>query len=691
MCRYKYIALILTCLALVTTPVFAVKKKSSSTPPKKQEAKAPEIKIPPEDILIEYQGGMVTKQDLENRISKLPPQVQSRYKTIEGQTTLLNGLAQEEVFYQKARDLNLPTDPGILEKTENLKKQFLVQEYYKRNITGKVELTETDKQAWFEQHKAEFYVQPYITILYIQPEDEAQAAKALKDLNRGKPFKQVSDTYSIHTYAKSLDGKIKNIRLNGNLPGIGNDPELEELIRNSPVDTLAFLGPQKTSTGWSIIQILEKIEGRQRSYLECEAEVDQRLRPQKENEFFNQRMEQLVRDYKVVIDSTLLTRINLREPEKNKDLEELFVATAPEQSLSLTVKQLLERLNKMSPQEQTMYTKSGGASEILRNELNRNLMTLDASRDKAYDEYLAQNDDYRQNQRVIVLQEAYRRLVVETVEVTPDDMRAYYDTHPELFTTPASRKITAVWCKDAKTARKAQKKYAAAARKNNLKAMEAVITKYSLKPDQKSLDNIYKNGIIPGIGPDQQLNDLVWNTPLGAVSPVTQSVKKDVLFFHVLEEKPATVKSYTEVEPRLQSQLKREKEKIRLEEVTEELYTQYSLKKYPEKLQLKLSPEELFNLADDSARQRKFRDAIVYYDQIIKFYPDGKNDSKALFMKAFLTSEEIGDKEAGLLLFKEFLKNFPDDELLDSAQYMVDELEGKNPLPEDLAPDSEQN
>jgi outer membrane protein assembly factor BamD (BamD/ComL family) len=53
-------------------------------------------------------------------------------------------------------------------------------------------------------------------------------------------------------------------------------------------------------------------------------------------------------------------------------------------------------------------------------------------------------------------------------------------------------------------------------------------------------------------------------------------------------------------------------------------------------------------------------------------------------MKAFLISEEIGNKDQGLMLFKEFIKRYPTGELNDSALYMIDELEGKHPQIDDM-------
>ncbi len=687
--RSKRFLLILICLSFIFTGALMAKSDSTDKTKKQKnvtQKKTEQIKpaIPPEDILAEFDGGVITKQDLDKRISKIPPQMQSRYKTVEGQRQILDMMATEEIFYRKAKDMNLLTDPAVLDKINYAKKQILTQEFYKRNVTDTVALTDQEKQAYYEEHKKDFYVPPTLTIRYLQTKDESDGKKALAELNKGVDFAQVLAKYNINTYAKNVGGKIKNIHLNGYIPGVGNDTELDSILANAVVDTLHFMGPLKTSTGWSIVQVTEKIEGHQRPYQDCIAEVEQRLRPQKEAELLKSLTDNLKKEYNVTVDTLALNQINLREPEKNQNLEQLQVVFSSDPNLAMTGKDIIDRFNKLSPQEQMIYIKSGGAKQIVEQELNRNLMSLAASKDKSYEDFLAQNEDFQQAGRAYAIQEAYKRLVSDRVEVTSEDMREYYDAHLDAFTTPASRKIVAVWCKDTKTAAKAQKKLASALAKHNKKAIAAVIKKYSIKPEQDTLDNIYNNGIFPGIGNDKALCDFVWSTPVGKVSPVTKSVKGDILCFGVLEEHPAVTKSYTEVEPRLQIQIKRQKENEMMNKVTEELFTEYGMKKYPEKLVIKLSADELFDLADASARQRKFKDALVYYDQIMQFYPNGTDDYKAAFMKAFMVSEDMNDKEQGLRLFREFLQKYPTGELNESAQYMIDELEGKHPQLEEI-------
>jgi len=97
-----------------------------------------------------------------------------------------------------------------------------------------------------------------------------------------------------------------------------------------------------------------------------------------------------------------------------------------------------------------------------------------------------------------------------------------------------------------------------------------------------------------------------------------------------------------------------------------------------------MTAEELFTQADNAARQRNYRDAIVYYDQIINHYKNNVDDYKASFMKAFLVAEEMKQTDLALQLFREFLQKYPTGDLNESAQFMIDSLEGK--IPEHFEP-----
>ena len=132
------------------------------------------------DILAEFDGGVITRKDVEAKISKLPVQYQARYKTVEGQTEVLNAMAMEEVFYKKAQQMGLENDPIVLERIANIEKRFYIQEYYKRNVSDLVVITEDDLQSYYNQNMSQFYLNPYIEIDYLQAADENEAKKALE-------------------------------------------------------------------------------------------------------------------------------------------------------------------------------------------------------------------------------------------------------------------------------------------------------------------------------------------------------------------------------------------------------------------------------------------------------------------------------------------------------------------------------
>ena len=628
------------------------------------------------DVLAEFDGGVITRADLEKRISMLPPNVQGRYKTMEGQKQVLDAIAMEEVFAAKAMQLKLNEDPEVLSNIEAAKKQYLIQEFYKRNITDLAVVTEEDKRSYYEENKKFFYVNPNITVNLIQLPDEETALQAIKELRSGKSFEEVSNLYNINNYIKSLKGVVKNIRLNGNIPGIGSDYELEDLIAKAQPDTTAILGPYKTTTGWYVFRVIDHQPGYQKTYEEVYSELEQRVKPVVETRLLNNLMTELKTKYAVVVDSTLVNQIDLRNPAKNKDIEEQILVNASIPELTITVKSLLDSFSKVSPQEQLFFTKGGGAKQFLEQELIRNLLYLEA-KNQNYEEYLKDNEDYQQMKRYYMLQKAYKMLVVDSVKIDSEDTRNYYDAHIQDFTNPAYRTIRVLWFNDEEAAESARKKYTLYIAFNDTIRINNLIETKSTKPKLSILDHIYNNGIITGIGPDKDFCDMVWNNPVGYISPVFKTARGDIVFFEILSETPPQVKSFTEVEPSIYNILRRERQMAQQEKVTQQLYEEFHMVLHPERITLQVNADELFKMADDAAKSRNFNDAIAIYDQIIQHFPNGSDDYRASFMKAFVIAEELKDKERALQLFKDFLKKYPQGDLNESAQFMIDSLEGK--------------
>ncbi len=639
-------------------------------------------KLNDSDILAEFDGGTITRKDIDTKISKLPPQYQPRYRTVDGQIEVLNIAAVEEAFFQKAKQLGLDKDQAVLEKIKAVEKRYYMQEFYKRNVSDLVVLSDQDLQDYYAQNQKVFYLYPYITIDYLQVADENEGKKALAELKKGVSFAEVSDKYNQNTYAKGLKGKVKNVRLNGNIPGIGNDAELEGLISKTKVDTLSFVGPVQTSTGWHIFRTTEWIEGRQKEFSEVKPEIEQRLRPLKEREALDTLIDRLKLKYSVEIDSSMANVIDLNSPKINEGIIDNLVVKSPTESLRMTVRQIMDNFDKIPPQEQIFVIKGGGVYQLIDQELIQNLLYLE-SKASGYEKYFNDNPDYQQTKRSYILRAAYEKLVVNTIEVSDQEIADRYERDLETYTNPASRTIEVLFFDKKKIADKTWRKFNSAWKKNNEKKMQEIIKKYSLKPENAVLENQYQNGIVTGLGNDQEFSRMIWANPVGYLSPVFTSARGDIVFFRILKEIPKSYKPLVEVNPRIYGAIKKEKEKTTQDKVAEDLFVEFNMKKYPERVKLSMTADELFTQADTAARQRNFKDAIVYYDQIINSYKNNSDDYKASFMKAFLIAEEMKQTDLALTLFREFLDKYPEGDLHESARFMIDSLEGKIPeLPE---------
>ncbi len=691
----KEITLLLTFLICTASFLFAVQTAKQKINGKEKNARTKTVNVkkatvqknapdttatkPASPIVAEYTGGVITKADVEERISKIPAQYQPQYQTTQGRKQILDMMSTEVVFYQKALKEGLDKNPDIMKKMDDALKPLYMQEFYKRNIQNRINVTEADKNNYYNTNKVKFYENPNTTILYVQTADKNEADKVITSLNKGMSFTDAVKTYSSNKYSKDLQGKIKNIRFNGYVPGVGSDAQLDSLIMATPVDSMVVNGPVQTKTGFHIFKVISRVPGRQKTYNEVSADIENKVRPQKESDLTKQVVDSLKIAYKVKINDVLLDSLNQKNNNISIELMNQKLITSSNPSLDMTAKDFLDAFKTVSPQEQQMFMKGNGKTQFLDQVLTKNLFTSEAKK-LNYEQYVSKADSYSQTKRYVLLQQIYTELVIDKIQITDNDVKAYYEKNKDSFAIQPIRKIQQLTFKNEATAKKMRPKYLALIKKNKQDAILDMIRKSSIRPEQDGIiDNIYKNNIIPGIGTDSTYNRIVWNTNVNETSPLFKNSKNDWVFFTVIKDSPITYRTLTEVESRIQVSLKKEKEKEKRESVTDELLIEFNFKKYPDKLDITRTAKEYFDLADTAARNGKFMEAVSNYDEIIKRYPNNTDDYKAMFMTGFLLAEELKQKDDAIKEFTIFLNKFKEGELNESAKFMLEELKKDSP------------
>lgn len=104
-------------------------------------------------VLAEYDGGKVTKADIDAKLEKVPPMYQARYKTLDGQQSLVDIIIRENIFMLEALSLGLDKDPEITSRLEMQAKPLVLRTYKKDHFSNKIEFTEAEMKEFYNENK----------------------------------------------------------------------------------------------------------------------------------------------------------------------------------------------------------------------------------------------------------------------------------------------------------------------------------------------------------------------------------------------------------------------------------------------------------------------------------------------------------------------------------------------------------
>lgn len=275
------------------------------------------------NVVAQIGGEKIMLEDVNRMINDIPKQYQAAALT--HKDMFLESIINQKMLYKEAVSQGIDKDANVLKEIENTTRDILIREYLKREIEGKVKVTEEDLKVYYEGNKDKFIEPEKVKVSHILVDSEADAKDILAKIQAGADFGALAKEKS-KCPSKEKGGDL------GLLAKGQTVPEFEGVAFSlSPGQVSDVV---KTQFGYHIIKVIEKEPAKERSFEEVKDEAGQALLSLRQKETFESLLNELRQKNNVVIykDALLPPSPKAEEPVKIMEAYPAGPVLAPEVS-----------------------------------------------------------------------------------------------------------------------------------------------------------------------------------------------------------------------------------------------------------------------------------------------------------------------------------------------------------------------
>ncbi len=281
----------------------------------------------------------------------------------------------------------------------------------------------------------------------------------------------------------------------------------------------------------------------------------------------------------------------------------------------------------------------------------------------------------RQAERNILVAEYFDREILDKIEVSEEDIKQYYDQHQEEFVTRAIINAQHIFTSDRKKAEEWKRRLDAG--EDFSKIAKAESEDELTAPENGNLGYFNPGGYVKFIGKSER-----WSNAVNALAPRETSgiiqFEKGYSIVRVKSRRPESILPLSEVRSRIIDRYKSmharevyDAEIVRLKQKVEPV--NYLREELVATMRTAEQLWELIQMEEDPYER------IQYYRDIVNHYPDHKYAPQALFMIGFVYAEELRDTKRAKQTFDELLMKYPDSEVVESAKWMIENVDKPHP------------
>ncbi len=340
---------------------------------------------------------------------------------------------------------------------------------------------------------------------------------------------------------------------------------------------------------------------------------------------------------------------------------------------SITANELRARFAELPPFTQQQFAGPEGLMDFLDRVIEEEVLYQAAKR-AGYESDPVVVETVEAVERRTMIQAFYKEEVEGAVTVSEEKILAYFEEHPEQFKQRGQIKFRHILSDTQAEAREARDRVIGG------QDFASVARELSRDPGSREaggLVNALNQGdSLPSAGMSAVFIESLFE---GVVGQISQPLRSDRGWHTVMIEelRQEGVKPLNEVRERIASSLKPAEAREYYLEMLEGLKAELNVTVNEEVFRKQpRDEEELFTLAQNT------EDPIArlgYYSELVFQFPDGQHADEAQFMVGFIQAEEIGNYEAARNALERLLEKYPDSELRESAEWMIENMGKETP------------
>lgn len=235
-------------------------------------------------ILAKVGDKEISNLDVDSAIKGLDPYQAQQFQTEEGRKYVLDDLVNQELLYMYAKDNKIDENEDFRKEMAEIEKNVLKQ-YVINQILTSVQLTDEEKQAFYEANKNNFSNPETVNAKHILVDSEEKANEILAQIKAGDVT--FEDAAKANSTCPSKDR-------GGDLGSFGRGqmvPEFDDAVFAMNVGEISE--PVKTQFGYHLIKLESKEEATIPSYEEIADKVEKTLMFQKQGEVYQAKLNEV--------------------------------------------------------------------------------------------------------------------------------------------------------------------------------------------------------------------------------------------------------------------------------------------------------------------------------------------------------------------------------------------------------------